>query len=106
MENHLPVPSLPFPGNSGYRKKRVFSSCNAEEEASGPLARNTSHKYGAEGFQRAIGKPFGRARRRETLRACKIHGAKYFIHFLSIFPSSAALFPNAWTGLPLGTLKR
>ena len=94
MKNHPPVPRLPFPGNSGYRKKRAYSSCNAKEEPSGFLAYKASNQYGAEGFQRAIGKPFGRARRRETLRACKIHGAKCFIHFLSIFPSSAGPFPE------------
>ena len=106
MEKPSPSPQSPFPGNSGYRKKRAYSSCNAKGEPSGFLAYKASNQYGAEGFQRAIGKPFGRARRRETLRACKNHGAKYFIHFLSIFPSSAAPFPNAWTCLPLGTLKR
>ena len=37
---------------------------------------------GPEGFQRAIGKPFGRARRRETLCARKKDIAKYLANNL------------------------
>ena len=45
-----------------------------------------------EGFQRAIGKPFGRARRRETFcicknayKTCKKNEAKYFVNALKWF---------------------
>ena len=48
-------------------KAYFFSSENAQEETYGFLACKHTHKHRAEGFQRAIGKPFGRARRRETL---------------------------------------
>ena len=44
-----------------------------------------------EGFQRAIGKPFGRARRRETFCickhayvTCKNDAAKYFVNALKV----------------------
>ena len=48
-----------------------FKSENAQEETYGFLACKHTHKHRAEGFQRAIGKPFGRARRRETLSPCR-----------------------------------
>ena len=44
---------------------------DAKKETSGFLTCKNDIKYGAEGFQRAIGKPFGRARRRETFPVCK-----------------------------------
>ena len=48
-----------------------------KEETSGFIACKSSGKHGPEGFQRATGKPFGRARRRETLCARKKDIAKY-----------------------------
>ncbi|HIR77959.1 MAG TPA: hypothetical protein IAD38_03040 [Candidatus Egerieenecus merdigallinarum] len=48
-----------------------------KEETSGFVACKSSGKHGPEGFQRATGKPFGRARRRETLWARKKDIAKY-----------------------------
>ena len=49
-----------------------------------------SSSVGPEGFQRAIGKPFGRARRRETLCVsknayiiCKNDAASYFVNNLT-----------------------
>ena len=52
-------------------KAYFFSSENAGEETSSFLACKHTDKHRAEGFQRAIGKPFGRARRREPLCVCK-----------------------------------
>ena len=61
--------------------------CILENKISAFLTCKKFNKYGAEGFQRAIGKPFGRARRRETLCACKNYktcnnNAKYFVNSL------------------------
>ena len=53
-----------------------------KEETSGFIACKSSGKHGPEGFQRAIGKPFGRARRRETLCARKKDIAKYLANNL------------------------
>ena len=53
-----------------------------KEETSGFVACKSSSKHGPEGFQRAIGKPFGRARRRETLCARKHNEVAYLIHHL------------------------
>ena len=53
-----------------------------KEETSGFVACKFSGKHGPEGFQRAIGKPFGRARRRETLCARKKDIAKYLANNL------------------------
>ena len=50
-----------------------------KEETSGFIACKSSGKHGPEGFQRATGKPFGRARRRETLCARKKDEAKYLV---------------------------
>ena len=47
-------------------KTRFFIEMK-EEKTFGFLAWKSFNKYGAEGFQRAIGKPFGRLRRGETL---------------------------------------
>ena len=47
-----------------------------KEETSGFVACKSSSKHGPEGFQRATGKPFGRARRRETICARKKDIAK------------------------------
>ena len=53
-----------------------------KEETSGFIACKSSSKHGPEGFQRATGKPFGRARRRETLCARKKDIAKCFANNL------------------------
>ena len=53
-----------------------------KEETSGFIACKSSGKHGPEGFQRATGKPFGRARRRETLCARKKDIAKYLANNL------------------------
>ena len=53
-----------------------------KEETSGFVACKSSGKHGPEGFQRATGKPFGRARRRETLCARKKDEAKYLVNNL------------------------
>ena len=53
-----------------------------KEETSGFVVCKSSGKHGPEGFQRAIGKPFGRARRRETLCARKKDIAKYLANNL------------------------
>ena len=58
-------------GQRDCRKKHAFSYRRKKQETSGFLTCKNDIKYGAEGFQRAIGKPFGRARRRETFPVCK-----------------------------------
>ena len=55
-----------------------------------PKLATISQRMRTEGFQRAIGKPSGRARRRETFcickhayKTCKKNEAKYFVNALA-----------------------
>ena len=71
-------PAAAFPASKKPRvsaaqtaEKSLFFHISMKNETYDSITCKRFNTYGAEGFQRAIGKPFGRLRRGEILCACK-----------------------------------